>query len=585
MGRPGAVAESIWLSAGRTETLVCVGALASVTFFSSFAEGLSEAVRWLLGKDCHVPRAAPVRAGRQLKVAILGGGLSGSAAALWLRDAFGDGANIDLVVICDGPVGGRCQTLDFADGRYEAGSSTFSDMNPYFVALLRRFSIGRWCMSKLHLPFGVSDGSHIVFSAVGTAAAGGWSAVARFLTYWRLIWSFGPWSLWKLRGLGKSAAPFESLGLYRALRDGAAFSHPRELLSTVGHDVLRSSERPAGQCLLRDLRLSRKMVQELVEPGLRATFAGQGCSELHALAGLAGIVGRGLCCRQFSVCGGTGLVPERALEAARPRVLSGTARLVRKTAGAGPSEPSFEVGYDATVRGETMKASGPSRPSVSKTAAGEAEGLLVENFHVVLVAHPLEHSVLRFEGCCGETIGQDGPKLPPFRRSVAHFVHGTLKLQHFFKEGSEDDPVVAPSCVPAYVWTTANSALPFYAISLQFPVTTRTQAEARKILASAEQGAPQVYKVLATRQLAEQELDEWFDRCSTSPVQIVDWHACPQYGAPQSFRPFVLDKAGVLYVSAMEQVASTMEMSLVGARNVVNLVADWVGQRRGPHGF
>mmetsp|Transcript_100561 Transcript_100561/g.300071 ORF Transcript_100561/g.300071 Transcript_100561/m.300071 type:complete len:583 (-) Transcript_100561:62-1810(-) len=582
MGRILAFDKSIWPSAGGSESLVLVGALASVVLLS-FREGILETARWLLGKDSHIPRLSPLRPGRHLKVAIIGGGLTGSTVALWLRDAFGEDAALDIAVICDGPVGGRCQSIEFAAQEYEAGSSTFSGEDVYLLALLRRLLLKKWCKSSLHLPFAVFDGSHLVFSAVGTAAAGGWALAARLLTRWRLACHFGPWSLWRLRGLGETSASLDLPGLYRALRDGAAFAHPRELLSTVGHDVLRLSERSAGQWFLRDLRLPRKTVQELVEPDLRASFAGQGCSELHAVAGIAGMCA-GSRSRQFSVCGGTGLIPERALQAARPRIVRGTARLVRKTAAAGPCEPCFEVGYDATVHGEAMKASGVSRAS-SKAAAGEAEGLLVESFHAVVVAHPLEHSVVRFEGCCGDTTGKDSSKLQPFRRCVAHFVRGSLKMQRFFKEGSEDDQAVTSSCSPASVWTTMSAASPFYAISLQFPVSTRTPEEARKILASAERGAPQVYKVLATRHLTENEIDEWFERCRGSPVQVVDWYGCPQHTAPQSFQPFVLDKAGVFYINAMEQVASTMELSLIGARNVVNLVADWVGQRRGLQGF
>jgi len=588
MRRPISVAESIWLPAGRPETVLLVGALASVAFIS-FHESITEALRWLLGRESQIPRLEPLRAGRPLKVAVLGSGLAGSTVALWLRDAFGDDGDLDLAVICDGPVGGRCQTIEFEAQKYEAGASIFSEMNTYLLALLRRFALRKWHVSGLHQPCGVFDGTHLVLCGVSTAAVGGWAAAARVLTLCRLAWHFGPWSMWRLQGLASSSSLLNMSGLYRALRDGATFAHPRELLSTLGHNALRLSERSAAHWFQRDLRLPRKAVQELVEPGLRAGFGGQGCAELHAFAGLAGVCG-GLHSRCFSVCGGSSLIPERAVEAARPRLLRGTARLVRRRARAGAHEPCFEVAYDASVCGEAMKGSGPSRPSC-KAGGREAEGLLVENFHLVVVAHPLEHSVLRFEGCCGDTRerGQheDNPHLLPFRQSVAHFVHGTLNLQCFFSDGTEDDPQQAavPSFVPSRVWTTASAGCPFYAISLQFPVSTRTLEEARRVLASAERGVPQVYKILATRQLTEREIDVWFRRCSGSSVKVVDWYAYPQYSAPQSFQPFVLDKAGVFYVNAIEQVVSSMEMSLIGARNVVNLVTDWVGQRRGPRGF
>jgi len=326
-------------------------------------------------------------------------------------------------------------------------------------------------------------------------------------------------------------------------------------------------------------------VRELAEPGLRFAFSGQSCTELHALAGLAGICG-GISGRRFVACGGSGCVPARAFEAARPRLLRGTARLVRQTARPAPHEPGFEVAYDASARGEAMRGSGPSRPSRCRADAGEAEGLLVESFHVVVVAHPLEHSALRFEGCCSDAVSEATLPLPSFRRSVAHFVHGTLNLPSFSSDGGEDEQQAdLPPFIPPQVWTTADSTAPFYAIGLQFPTATATPEEARRLAAGAERGEPQVYKVLAGRHLTEREIDAWFRRRRGSPICVVDWHACPQYSAPQDFRPFVLDKAGVYYVNAIEQAASTMEMSLLGARNVVNLVVDWVGQRRVQRGF
>jgi len=563
---------------------VLVAAAASVTLVV-YKETLFEAIRRVLGRDSQLRRTKPLRQGRRLKVAILGGGLAGSAVALWLRDAFGD-EDLDLAVICDGPVGGRCQTVQFNDEAYEAGADQCSDRSIYFQALSRRFSLKRWPISRLHMPFAVTNGSHMLFCGVSTTLMRGWTTVAGALTWWRIFWRFGYRPTWKLQALRWSVPAVKLAELYKALSDGATLAHPREVLSTIGHSCLQLSERLVGQWLLRDLRLPRRMMRELVEPGIRSSLGGQTCAEVHALAGLAAVYW-GFIGQRYAVCGGTGLLPARAMEAAQPRLLQGTARLVRQTPTTMLHEPSFEVAYDATLRGEAMKASGPSKPSrCSRPGASEAEGLLVENFHLVVVAHPLEHSLLRFENCCSTTSDAGSTQLPPFRKSVAHFIHGTLNLRYFFRDiGEIDQHITTPSFVPPRIWTTADSTTPFYSISLQFPVGIRTLSEARKLLASAERGEPQVYKVMATRCLTEAEIDECFKRTPGSRIRIVDWHAYPQHSAPQSFRPFVLDNAGVYYVNAIEQVVSSMESSLVGARNVVNLVADWVDQRREPHGF
>merc|ERR1712217_1002154 len=97
-------------------------------------------------------------------------------------------------------------------------------------------------------------------------------------------------------------------------------------------------------------------------------------------------------------------------------------------------------------------------------------------------------------------------------------------------------------------------------------------------------GEPQVYKVVAPCELSEHEIDKWFARCDGSPVHVAHYK-CAQYSAPQSFHPFVFDAAGVYYIDAAAHLNSTKEMSLIGARNVVNLIRNWIEQRRGPCGF
>jgi len=220
----------------------------------------------------------------------------------------------------------------------------------------------------------------------------------------------------------------------------------------------------------------------------------------------------------------------------------------------------------------------------------------VEAFHVVVIAHPLECSVVSFESCCTSAVEAQAlaPNSAPFRRCVAHLVHGTLDLRRFcMEELPEDDgrqgdvevpQVIVPSSLPAQVYTTADSKAPWFSLGLQFPVSASSR-EMHAMAESAARGIPQVYKVFAPRALTENEIRTWFCKRSNMPVRVIDWYAYPQHTAPQHFKPFVLDGAGVFYANAIEQVASSLEMSLIGARNAVNLVLDWVDQRRGPMGF
>lgn len=284
------------------------------------------------------------------------------------------------------------------------------------------------------------------------------------------------------------------------------------------------------------------------------------------------------------------------MASAEPRIIRGLGRVIRKNRSSTLYEPAFEVGYFVTP--ESGNSASSAAEASRGTESADTEGLFMEAFHIVVVAHPLEHSSLTFEGCC-QTL--QASSTPDFRRCTAHFVRGILNLRYFAEApirqatpselrrasgAYEDDPQLSmPLFAPAQILTTSDSTTPFYSVGLQIPVETSSVSTADEIVASAEKGEPQVYKIFAPRPLPEEELDNWFHRAPGSTVEVVDWYAYPEYTVPQSFKPFVLDQDGVFYINAVEQVASAMEMSLIGARNVTNLITDWVANRRGPRGF
>eukprot|EP00929_Paragymnodinium_shiwhaense_P098021 TRINITY_DN59583_c0_g1_i1.p1 TRINITY_DN59583_c0_g1~~TRINITY_DN59583_c0_g1_i1.p1 ORF type:complete len:663 (+),score=135.17 TRINITY_DN59583_c0_g1_i1:88-2076(+) len=600
-------------------------------------------------------KPAPLR--RRLKVAVLGAGLSGTSVALWLRDALGDVHDLDLVIMSDGPAGQGLPLLSLAGNSYESvGPRLFAGGGIYLQRLLGRFGLLERAGRGLQPLTGIFDGSDFLLCGVSAGgAAFGSHALAKCLTAAKMVRRFGLWACLRLWFTDRTIT--EDWGaLRRALRRGAIYGHPREMLSVLGHGSLRLTARSAEQWLFREAGVSGDLGRVLVEPSLRDRFCGQGCSDSHAFAGLLGLRDAGLRLGSsglpFGVQGGYRSLVQQAFMAAQPRVLLGSARVVRRIVAARPYDPCFEVGYDAgavTADGVSPGARSRGAASFGGGASGkvdaDVEGLLVEAFHVVVVAHPLERSTLRFEGCCGAfnaTLGQGGsgagtgaatssgsehalgpPELPASacgipagvalntRRCVMHFVYGTLDLRRFSRDSVEAEAageanaatvaavrlarrqtrgqseeadgrvVEAPSRVPSQVWTTSNCTAPFYAVQLQLPANVTSEAEAKAILEAAEGGEPQVYRVLAPRALSEAEIDAWFVRKNCEPVRTVDWHGCPQFlGSGQQFRPFVLDASGVYYVNALEQAVPSTELSLMGARNAVNLVLDWV-QRSG----
>ena len=79
-------------------------------------------LRWLRVDDLWLSRPLSRRKlHRKLRVAIVGAGFGGASLARWLRDMYGD--DLELTIVSDGPVGGRCRSIHcLPENRsYEAG--------------------------------------------------------------------------------------------------------------------------------------------------------------------------------------------------------------------------------------------------------------------------------------------------------------------------------------------------------------------------------------------------------------------------------------------------------------------------------
>jgi len=291
---------------------------------------------------------------------------------------------------------------------------------------------------------------------------------------------------------------------------------------------------------------------------MRSNYGGQGCDSLHALVGLVSIAG-GFASRCFAVRGGNQQVPVGLLSSAQPErlLLRTTARAVRR---AGSGSRQWEVLVEPDAPGEAMKGNG------TPGARGElrSEG----PFDLVAVAHPLERSSLRFEGLPAAPLPKGG-----FRRCVTHFVQGSLRRGLF---------TAATRSPPMAVLTVSWSSAPFYSIGLQMPVDLEGSREGRGMLDAALRGMPAIFKVFAPNELSEAQLDDIFEE-RQGPPKVLDWYAYPEYTVPQVLTPFLLDaeEGSLIYLNAIEQAASAMEMSAVSARNAANLAVRFVERRRG----
>merc|ERR1719431_1442420 len=165
-----------------------------------------------------------------------------------------------------------------------------------------------------------------------------------------------------------------------------------------------------------------------------------------------------------------------------------------------------------------------------------------EDFDVVVVAAPQTEDKTRIKGLVGSYPGH-------YHRTVATVIHGTF-LPQAVNSSTRINFFLSPSS-------------PIVSISPLTPVDLREGEE-----------LPSVYKVFSTRPLAREELDPLFSPLHS--IQVVDWLAYPDYSLQDDLSSFLL-APGLYYTSRVEWAASAMEMSVLAASNVANLVTEAEG--------
>jgi len=529
---------------------------------------------------------------RHLRVAIVGAGVGGSALAAWLRDLYGE--DLELTVINDGPVGGRIQSVKLADGQeYEGGAAIISELNRYMLGFMRRFGLKEKA-AGIDIPLGVFDGQEFqVREADPLQAPCGLAKLASLKSIWRLVGRYSLSGLRRVKSLMTHEAAPQFPRLYHRFARGEAYSAPEALLSVLGSSCPSLTTQSASSWLVSALPegggLLERIVEELVTGGMRSNYGGQGCKVLHAFVGLVSVAG-GFASRCFAIRGGNQQVPQQLMTSAAPQelLLGSTARCLRRRA----SDGFWDVCLEYSP-GEAMKGCGSpvEGENTSKYSRGP--------FDIVVVAHPLERSVLQLHELSdpprpiarafpARTLNVGTASVAEevhlsFRRCVTHFVRGALRGECFVKtpepsEQKQEGP-------PMQVLTSEGSSAQFYSIGLQLPVNVDSKKEARRLLQEALKGEIATFKVFAPEVLDDTQLDKIF-RIRDGTAEVLDWYAYPQYSSPQPLRTFTLDgkDSSLIYLNAIEQTASAMEMSAVSARNAANLIAEFVDQRRQAQG-
>ena len=162
-------------------------------------------------------------------------------------------------------------------------------------------------------------------------------------------------------------------------------------------------------------------------------------------------------------------------------------------------------------------------------------------FDVVIIASPLAHSDLAFPGVYV-------PALVAYKTTIATIVQGEINPQYFHA-----------SSVPDIILTTARGG------------------SINSIGRIAGEGAESIYKIFSSEPLDGALLNKLFTTYNPATVMKIPWKAYPSYLHEQTFRlPFELAQ-GLYYINAIEDAASAIEMSMIGAKNVAILAGKHLG--------
>jgi len=347
----------------------------------------------------------------------------------------------------------------------------------------------------------------------------------------RMIWRYGVRSLLKLDNF--VANLLKNFGtIYPKLDSGAGFDTVAKLLDEMS-PVSRKGERSGEMMDLTRIPLNDKLislgvdnllVEELVTVATRVNY-GQMPASLHAFVGAVGLAG--VDGDLWAVEGGNVRVVHCALNISKARVVKGEVKEVLAT-----SDGSFQLKY--------------SEDSLD-------EKVVTKQFDLVVIASPLTSDK--------STISISPPtQVFPgsYHTTVATIVRGELIPQGI---GYSDN-----SSTLTNFYLSHNSTL--VSVAKLSPVDYNP---------STDRFLPPVFKVFSTKPLAPHELSTMFS--SIFSVSVFDWLAYPSYSLKDDFSTFQL-LPGLFYINRVEWAASAMEMSVIGAKNVANLAANYWGEER-----
>jgi prenylcysteine oxidase/farnesylcysteine lyase len=486
-----------------------------------------------------------------LQVAIIGGGISGTSTAYFLRQLFNHSSashlSIDLYEQSS-HLGGRIHTISYklSNGSLytiEAGGSILHASNHYmksFAALLNLTTIEP---QRINRRLGIFDGVKFLLKTTN------WSLYNFAAILWRYKWSL--FSL--ISAVDRVAQKFSGFYPLQAVDTrgdsaGNSYETVEELLDAVG--LYNLTQISLENWLNEELGENSLISQELIPALVRVNY-NQNVT-INALAGAVAIIPMSSP-RLFTVKEGNQRIPEL---------------LAQNFA------DNMYLRHKITEIQRINSETGLNRPELRGLDADQLP--FHRAYDVIIIAAPLELAKIQLNW----PISLPNRK---FQRTVASFIKARVRRESFGLEEGEELPSTALTIekLPNIPFSSIGS----YVLDRNLENSKEGSDSEREL---------ELFKVFSREILNETTLNQMFlnltapnstanspsnGRSSNISADIYDWLAYPQFNSTERFGPFVLEK-GVYYVSAFENSVSCMESMAVAAKNVALLVKKHYGEKQ-----
>ncbi|XP_072227369.1 prenylcysteine oxidase 1 [Leuresthes tenuis] len=449
------------------------------------------------------------------KIAVVGAGIGGTAAAFYLRQEFGAAVKIDVFEL--DTVGGRLATVKIGDHEYETGGAVIHPLNLHMKHFVEKLGIPP--RTDVPSKMAIFDGKELVFEESN------WFIINFLRLLWRYGFNFLRMQMWVESVLDKF------MRIYQYQQYGYSFSSVERLLHAMGGDNFLTLMNQTLEEAMMGQGFSQVFINDVVAPITRVNY-GQSV-RINGFVGAVSLAGAdsGL----WAVDGGnkrvcTGLLYHSKSELINARVTSISVK-TRSSKRGNPA--SF---YEVNYVGES----------------GSAHSL----YDIVVIATPLH------QGKSDITFSGFSPPIPShysglYHHTVTTLVHGKLNVSYL----GTTEP--ASEFTVSEILTTDSKGCVINSLSSLDPIHIpdgykRPTTSQRK-----------VWKVFSPKPLTQEQLKNMF--LSYDAVSETPWLAYPAYRPPhRKTPPFILHNR-LYYLNAVEWAASAMEMSAISARNVALL--------------